>query len=156
MGVVQASPLSPPAPALPATATPALAPMTAHPPAAGHAAPVLRVRNEGPDVYVLNAAAAEEAVLLAPLGAVRARANRGRGTESFELSVRVGVGADEPVEVDAAGIQARFLSARVLRVILCRKIYRWCCAGGEGGGGVVRGNIVLRIFIALITTTMCR
>lgn len=83
---------------------------TAAPPAtAGRAAPALQVRNEGPDVYVLDAASAEQAVLLAPLGAVRAGADDGGGAEPFELSVRVGVGADEPVQVDAAGIQARFL-----------------------------------------------
>lgn len=65
-------------------------------------------------MYVLDAATAEQAVLLAPLRAVGARADDGRGAEPFELSVRVGVGADEPVEVDAAGIQARFLCAIAL------------------------------------------
>lgn len=100
--VVEAGPLPPAAAALPATAAPASAP-------AGRAAPVGQVRDERPDVNVLDAAAAEEAVPLSPLPAVRAGADDRGGAEALELSVGVGVGADEAVQVDAARIQARLL-----------------------------------------------
>lgn len=95
--VVQASPRSAPAPAAPA------------PPAPGHPAAAANVGRETPDVDVLDAAAAKEAVLLPPLRAVGPGADDRGGAEALELPVRVRVGADAPVEVEAARGQACLL-----------------------------------------------
>ena len=58
---------------------------------------------------ILYATAAEEAVFLPPLRAVGPGADDRGGAEALELPVRVRVGADAPVEVEAASGQACLL-----------------------------------------------
>lgn len=64
---------------------------------------------------VFDAAAAKEPVLATPLRPVGSRAHHRHRAEALQLSVRVSVGADAPVEVAAAGGQACFLQEKRTR-----------------------------------------
>lgn len=69
----------------------------------------VRVRLEGPDMDVLDASSAEQAILPAPLRAVGFLPHHSDCAEALELSVRVRVGPDVAVEIKPTRLQARFL-----------------------------------------------